>query len=218
MQKRIPLVLCFLLLISSQIAGKTVCHKMVMETEEKIHGITFKHILESGATIKEIYLINAASVAKDEYILRLEQAEKEERELCRKIEDDRMHARARFMSDSQLQIYQKLLSRNFMEIKQWLAKLDMPVVSNYYLFSADTIASKGAFESFKNDVFLKAQALLEEYNEQQDIVALQKLIEQYDQMPYRLERFFQKSVQQAIKHCDDTKILKELLSLLGPAD
>ena len=218
MHKRIPLVLYFLLLISLQTLAKSVCHKMVMETEEKINGITFKHILESGATIKEVYLIQSVPVLKDEYILKIEQAEKEEREIQRTIEHDRMHARARFVSDSQFHIYQKLLSTAFMEIKQWLAKLEMPVVSEYYMFSSDTIASKGAFESFKNDVFLKAQVLLEECNQQQDLAALQKLVEQYEQVPYRLERFFQKSVQQAIKHCDDTKILKELLSLLGPAD
>ena len=105
-----------------------------------------------------------------------------------------------------------------MEIKQWLAKLEMPTVSEYYQFSSDTIASKGAFESFKNDVFLKAQVLLDEYDEQQDSVNLQKLLDQYEKVPYRLERFFQNSVQQAINHCDDTKVLKELLSLLGSAD
>ncbi len=218
MHKRIPLVFYFLLLISSHIEAKSVRQKMVIETEEKIQQTIFKHILESGTTVREVYLINGAPVGKEEYRVLLEQAEQEERELQRKLEDDRQYAKAQFMSSSQLQIYKKLLSQSFLEIKQWLAKLDMPVVSNYYIFSPDTIASKGAFESFKNDIFLKAQILLEEYNEQQDAVHLQKLLEQYEQVPYRLEQFFQKSVQQAIKHCDDTKILKELLSLLGSTD
>ena len=218
MQKRIPLVFYFLLLISSDIAAKMVRQKMVMETEEKIQDITFKHIIESGTTVKEVYLINGLVVSKDEYTLRIEQAELQERQIFRKMEEDRLYAKASFMSTSQLQIYKKLLSKTFMEIKQWLAKLEMPIVSEYYLFSSDTIASKGAFESLKNDLFLKAQSLFDEYNEQQDAVLLQKLLEQYEKVPYRLERFFQKSVEQAINHCDDTKILKELLSLLGPTD
>ena len=218
MQKRIPLVFYFLLLISSEIAAKTVRQHMVIETEEKIHQTIFKYILESGTRVKETYLINGSLVSQEEYKLRIEQAEHEERLLLRKIEEYRLYAKAEFMSSSQLQIYKKMLSKNFMEIKQWLAKLEMPTVSEYYQFSSDTIASKGAFESFKNDVFLKAQVLLDEYDEQQDSVNLQKLLDQYEKVPYRLERFFQNSVQQAINHCDDTKVLKELLSLLGSAD
>lgn len=218
MHKRIPLVFYFLLLISSQIAAKTVRQKMVIETEEKIHGITFKHIIESGTLVKDVYLINSAQVSKEEYLIKIEQAEKEERAHHRALEEERMRTKAQFMSNSQLQIYQKMLSKTFMEIKQWLAKLEMPVISEYYVFSSDTISSKGAFESFKNDVFIKAQILLEEYNDQQDAACLQKFLEQYEQVPYRLERFFQKSVQEAIKHCDDTKTLKDLLSLIGSAD
>lgn len=218
MQKRIPLVFYFLLLISSCVVAKTFRQRMVIETEEKINQIIFKHIIESGVSVKDVYLINGVAVSKEEYAIRIQKAEQEEQEMCRKMEEERIYAKVEFISTTQLQIYKKMLSKTFIEVKQWLAKLEMPIVSEYYVFSTDTIASKGAFESFKNDLFLKAQSLFDEYTQLQDVLALQKLLDQYEKVPYRLERFFQNSVQQAINHCDDTKILKELLSLLGSAD
>jgi len=218
MQKRIPLVFCFLLLNLSHIRAKTVRQKMVIETEQNIQSVIFKHILEAGTTVKELHLIDGVQVSKDEYDCALDQAEQKERQLHRKIEEERNYAKVEFVSSSQLHIYKKLLSKIFAEIKQWLTRLDIPIVCQYYQFSVDTIPSKGAFEAFKNDLFFKAQVLLDEYNDQQDVVSLQKMLDQYEKVPYRLERFFQNSVQQAIDHCDDTKILKELLSLINPLD
>jgi hypothetical protein len=218
MHKRIPLVFYILLFIYPQILGKTVLQKMILETEEKIQEITFKHIVESGSVHKEIFLINNIPVLKSDYQARLEQAEKEEREYERKMESDLLHSRVQFASNTQLSIYQKMLSKIFINIKQWLAKLRIEAISSYYVFSPDTVSSRASFESFKDDVFMKAQQLMQEYMQLQDIDSLKKLFEQYEAVPQRLERFFQKSVQQAIKHCDDTKVLKELLEIIGAAD
>lgn len=198
------------------IMARYVRHVSVYLQEEVIQGTEFTNSTKSDrGKIEESFFINKIPVQKAEFYKELELAQlaqlRKEREKSERLAKNKIA----FVDSAQVAIVEKLINKRLQEITRVLEWLQHEQLKQYYVFHKDTVDSIQKLFDIKQFVSGFAVAELKQLVELNDMQKLQEMLDKIDQWPDRLEAFFQASVQYAIKHSDDTVMLKELLSVLS---
>lgn len=182
--------------------------------EQKFLGHTFKQVMISGNDEKDEFFIDNKAVHKAEYQERLEYAVKKEQD--DKLVAEQMQARTRlqFMQTMQIEIIAKLLDNLLADIAQGMQKIQNPALMKFYVFHNSTIDSAEQLSQLQTFVQQLDDSIAYKI-ENNDFDGLSMLYHKLELWPARLEKFFQDTVQSAIKKSDDTAMLKELLKLVS---
>jgi len=192
----------------------TVHHTMISVTEQKIMGHMFKHVITSGGAEKDEFFIDGYAVSKENYLKDVDRSLKREREEEMALQEQRCRSRVQFTDMVQVEIAAKLLHKVLTDVADWTTRVQSSALSKYFVFSDSTI------DSFDQLLQLKTFAeqlkpSIQKKIENNDFEGLNILYSKLEYWPSRLEKFFQDTVQNAIKKSDDTAMLKELLKLVS---
>lgn len=210
------MVVCVAIGYNFEIEARYVRHVSMFEQEEIIHGVSFAHsIISDQGMEKEEFFVDKIPVQKDEFYKELELAQLGDLRKEREKIESKKQSRIQVIDQAQLAIIEKLITKRLNEIKIALESLHHEQLKQYYVFQKNTVESWQKLLDFKQFIEYTASQELKALLEQHDMHGLQKMLDTIDSWPDRLDQFFKESVQNAIKNCDDTAILKELLTLLS---
>lgn len=214
MKKRVFSAFVLFLIVS--ICNSKQIEKFLSVTvlEEIVNGMRFAHRSDLiDGKIQEIWAINGQSVSYDDYLEALLDAEREERRKQRKLEDEKRRQEQEFKALSHANIVKKLIRIKISEVTQELTKINEPLLSAYLSFDESTIDSREALNDISY-IIEKARKNCQE-NVEVGFSQLQNTLASLEELPEKLRKFYQSSVNYAIKTCDDTRLLKDLLSLIS---
>lgn len=189
-------------------------HSMTSVTEQKVAGRIFKHVMTSGNASKDEFFIDGYAFDCQAYHDQLELAVKKEHEEQLAFQERAIRNRIECAHAMQMQIATKLLQNSIAQILALLQKIQNPALAQFFLFTPTTITSFDQLmqlQHFIEQVELSMKSKIE----QEDFEGLYLLHSKLEIWPARLEKFFQDTLQHAIKKSDDTTMLKELLSLVS---
>lgn len=203
------LIICF---ASAQIRAEMVHHTMISITEQKMLGHMFKHVMTSGSSEKDEFFIDGYAVIKENYYKEFEKIQKREWDELALQQENQRRARFEFAETVQMEVSAKLLDKVIVKTVDLLKKISNPSLEKFFIFTDITIESIDQLYQLKKFVD-QVQNSMKKIIETRDIESLHVLHKKLECWPARLEKFFQDTVQQAIRQSDDTAMLKELLSI-----
>lgn len=211
----LSLLLCAGFFTAIICASGYIRHQSSYLEEEFIGGIKFSYVLLSDCgKQKESFFINDLPVQQSQYNTQLEDAKlaqlRKEHERAQQQQKNNMT----FIDATQTAIIEKLITQCLTQIQKHLDALDHATLKKHYLFENTTINTPEKLQEIREYTQLRAKQELQEYTKQYDMLALQQLLKKIESWPELLEKFFQNTMQHAIKSSDDTATLKELLNLL----
>jgi hypothetical protein len=109
--------------------------------------------------------------------------------------------------------YQKVLRTKIAQIEQWLQKINQNNLDVLLQFGPSTIASQQDLECLRKEVLPRAKEVVVEGV----LVDLQAVCLQIDAIPNQLCDLFYTTAKHAITVCNDTKILRDLLTIVEQA-
>lgn len=194
--------------------AKVVERLTTVVTTELINGDRFCHKIETdGISSKEYWTINGVMVSQEHYDERALEAEKKERKMERAKEYQRLVAQTTFKQTVRAEITKKLLKNIVEELESLLSKLQQHSLEQYSIFSMATVPHAQAYRELKERIKEAQNALcLDPQDHAQEIADLYSYLEEW---PCKVQKFFESTVQEAIRRCDDTRVLKELLALVS---
>ncbi|MDP3787696.1 MAG: hypothetical protein Q8Q60_00080 [Candidatus Chromulinivorax sp.] len=208
------LILLYFVVAISLIDAGIVHHTLISVAEQKIMGHLLKHVMVSGGAEKDEFFIDGHTVTQDRYqqeFDRLQQKEREEELLQQQVA---RRSRIEFADAMQVEIAAKLLNKILAQITQIFTRINNPALIQFFVFSKGTIDSQDQLMQLR-DFTQQLQVSIQDKIVQQDFEGLHLLFTKLEHWPTRLEKFFQDTVQNAIKKSDDTIMLKELLKLVS---
>ena len=208
------LILLSLFFQMSLLDAGTMIHTLVSVTEHKVLGHSFKHVMTSGGADKDEFLIDGRKVSQEDYLTQLDAAQAQERHDDLMRQQAARRSRIEFADMMQVQIAAKLLNAIISEMLQLFDRIENPALAQFFVFSPQTIESQHQLVQLKNFV-QSLDASIDAKIEAYDFQGLSLLCNKLEFWPFRLEKFFQDTVQHAIKKSDDTIMLKELLKLVS---
>lgn len=189
--------------------------------EEQVDGKIFAHRSEvhldthrdaAGATRKEVWKIDGKEVSAQVYTEDILEAEKNERRVQRAQEEQACDATFAFKEKAQRTLVKKLLGKATQNLMRDIQTLERYNVGAYAVFSDATISAQG-YQELVTVLVPRAQALVVE--ECPDFTQLQELYRRLEPLQDRMKIFMRATIDRAIEKCDDTKILKDLLSFVS---
>lgn len=207
------ILLFFSMLVSFCDAG-IIHHTLISITEQKILNHNFKHVMTSGSLEKDEFSVDGYVVSQENYRSELDKALKKEHEQEVAEQQEQVRARLAFIEATQVQVVAKLLQKLLDKIGQLLHKISNPALENFFVFNGRTIDSAEQLGQLKNFTHQLVPSIQNKI-ENNDFEGLHLLYTKLEHWPSRLEKFFQDTVQSAIKKSDDTIMLKELLKLVS---
>ncbi len=214
MKKVIKLVCVSLLLIS--ICKSRFIEKSLSVTvlEESVNDMRFAHRTDIiDGKIQDIWAINGHAVPYDEYLDTILDAEREERRALRKLENEKRRQEAEFKISAQSNAIKKIIRIKINEIMHELAKVKEPLLAGYLKFDTSTFATQEDLDTV-SEIVENAKKKCQEGQELSYSI-LNESLASLEGLPEKLHKLYQDSVNYAIKTCDDTRYLKDLLSLIS---
>ena len=101
-----------------------------------------------------------------------------------------------------------------MQVVQLLERVQNPALEKFFIFTDSTIESRDKLLQLK-DFVEQLHSSVQRKVANNDFEGLNLLYTKLEYWPTRLEKFFQDTVQNAIRKSDDTIMLKELLKLVS---
>lgn len=210
--KKIFFLIIPLILPYSLVAG-VVHHVMISTTEQKMLGHTFKHVITSGSAEKDEFFIDGYTVTKENYHKDFNRIQKKEWDELAMQQENQRRARIQFAELVQIEVTTKLLDTVVNHIQNFLAKSCNPALEKFFVFTSATIESFDQLNQLK--IFMdQLQDSIKKIVESKDVESLNIICHNLERWPGRLEKFYQDTVQQAIRQSDDTAMLKELLTMV----
>lgn len=207
-------VICVWLIVLNNLYAGITSHRLVSITEQKVMGHIFKHVMTSGNIQYDEFFKDGKSIAEELYYQELEIAQKQEWQMEQARQESERRSRLVFVDTTQVQIASKLLDTLLQQIKQLFNRIENPALESFFIFHKNSIESFDQLMQLK--VFVQQlQSSIDQKVENRDFDGLYLLFSKLEFWPDRLEKFFQDSVQNAIKKSDDTAMLKELLQLVS---
>lgn len=207
----IVFVVLFISVCNSKIVEKSLS---VTVLEESINGMRFAHRSDIiDGNIKDIWAVNGHSVSYDDYLEALLDAEREEMRTLRNFQNEKRRHEAEFKCEAQKNTFKKLIRIKIQEIFDELAKVKEPLLEHYLLFDVQTIASSEDLQKI-SILVNEAEKKCKEGKESSCSV-LKECLSSLEEIPGRLHKLYQDSISHAIKTCNDTRSLKDLLSLIS---
>ncbi len=209
------MIVC-LSLLSSSLDARTIKKRIaVYYLEEEVNNTMFTYRLDSfDSVLKESYSINSKGVNHEEYEESILNAEKEERRKERQKERDRRILTEQLSTIARVVKTKEDLAVLIHTIEELFYKIADYSLESYLIFDAHATLSLTEFNTLRTEYIAHAKKLLQENNKQSDIKALQEAIEQLKPYSEKLADLFYATVESAITKCNDTKVLKKLLTLI----
>ncbi len=183
--------------------------------EELVNALTFTHeLLIDNMTKKERYAIDGKEVTSTEFEERLSQAEKEERKKKRQRQQEerlKLHE-ARYRGS--VKISQKDLALVLLELDTELNRLMDERLKPFLVFPAPALASEKELMELKEEHLPKAKALQNHSSDLLDITLLTTTLTSMKKAVTAVKETFIETVSNALEKADDTRLLKDLLTLL----
>ena len=211
--KNITLVVSAIALLNGLILAGPIKTTIISTTEQVHNSTSFKHIITSNKLTEEFF-VNNIPVLQEEYYKKLDDAEQKERKHARDQEIAERREKIEFMVNAQNKINARLILQIADKIETATAKLQHPALEQYLLFSRETIPSQHELDELvKVITYIKKEIarLIETYDSER----LQFYENKLSPYPEKLELLFRSSINEAIKTCDSTSTLKELLTLVA---
>lgn len=208
------LIVLFFSMLASICNAGIIHHTLISITEQKILHHNFKHVMTSGSVEKDEFSVDGYVVSQENYTIELDKALKKEHEQEVAQQQEQVRARLAFIDATQVQIVAKLLQKLLDNTAQLLHKVSNPALEKFFVFSGRTIDSAEQLAQLKNFTQQLVPSIQNKI-ENNDFEGLNLFYTKLEHWPARLEKFFQDTVQSAIKKSDDTVMLKELLKLVS---
>ena len=203
------------MVLSMQIFYAGIIHHTFVSTcEQKVMGHLFRHVMTSSHAQSDEYFIDNKKVTQERYLQELETLQKQEREKEYEQQLTARRTRIEFAEMMQVEIAAKLLRKTASQLMVAIERVQNPTLEKFYVFTDTTIHSYEQLMQLKNFI-LQLDTVIDDKIAEYDFQGLQTLYNKLEHWPSRLEKFFQDTIQHAIKKSDDTIMLKELLKLVG---
>ena len=190
----------------------TAHHTMISMTEQKMLGHIFKHVMTSGNADKDEYFIDGQTVSSENYHKEFEKLQKREWDEQALQQENQRRSRLQFSEMIQVEITAKLLNNIVNNVIDILDHIYNPALEKFFVFTDQTVESIDQLSQLK--LFVEqVKHSMKKRVESNDIESLHMLYVKLENWPIRLEKFYQSTVQRAIRQSDDTATLKELLAL-----
>jgi hypothetical protein len=214
MKKRI--VIGFISFLIYSVCNSRQIEKCLSVTvlEETVNGVRFAHRSDLvDGKVQEVWAINGRSVSYNDYLDAILDAEREERRKQRKLDDEKRRQEQEFKALAQINTLKKLIKIKINETMQELIKVNEPLLARYLTFDESTFASEEALK----DIYYVIEEARRKCQESFEVSTsmLHDVLTSLERLPARLQKLYQDSVNYAIKTCDDTRYLKDLLSLVS---
>lgn len=172
---------------------------------------------------------NEEEVFADEYEKRMFLAEKEELEIAKEEEErikqeeedkrlllleQKKKEEELFLLQARLQTLKKLVWLELEMVEKSFSKLDKYDLEQYFVFEDETFSSIQSLCDVKVSLVNQARELSIRAEEDLDKDELKNVLTRLEVVPDKVERFFRQSVKYSISQCNDTRRLKELLTLI----
>ncbi len=200
--------------------------KFILRDGEKIFAEKYQNV---NGQITENWYVSGVETDKEDYFKQMENAdaaektiEKEDREKKRQEEEEKKRqfleekerVEKEFRRTTRLYALKKLVDLELIGVQKAFKNLDKYDLQDYFVFEQDTFNSEFVLENVKVGLVNRAKEIAIRSFDELKKGELKTILEELEVVPAKVERFFRKSVQYAINKCNDTKRLKELLSLI----
>lgn len=210
------LIGCFVGCAITALPAREIEELAVYYKKEVIGGMSFVYREDiANGVKKEAWTVDGKPVESQDYEESLLDAEKEVRRQERRVADGRRKRHQEMRLSSSFQLQKKLLRLQIEQVEVVLKSFDDHRLTPFLSFDKEKTLSQKEFESLDQTVLDQAKKLLYTADKEVDLPALAAMIEKFDMLPTRLQDLFHVTVNNAIKRCDDTKVLKELLGVLS---
>jgi hypothetical protein len=193
--------------------GREVEELSVYYKKETISGTEFVYREDvASGTRKETWSVNGKVVAVYEYEEAFLEAEKELRREELRAEQERRRERQNAQLTVTADLYKKVVRIHIDRVEYVLNRCRDQRLEPFLQFGMNGALTTVEFDEIM-DTIAAAKKLLDTRGD--DLIESLKAIEvKLEPLPDKLEKLIQLSVDHAVKYCDDTKVLKELLGLV----
>ncbi len=205
----------FLISLTTFSLPATVTKQLMTFVVEEVHnGTSFKHLtdIENGSK-KESFFVNNKSVGPFEYEDTLLNAQKEETKKERKkTQEDRIRM-YETQYKARVKIAQSDLKQALSTLENELVQLADERIKPFIVYKNDTVSSADQTAAIKEKLIPDARKLAES-SPDIDIKKINDMTAELRSLIARVHETFVVAVNNGINKADDTKLLKELLTLL----
>lgn len=208
-------ILLFIMSLSSGIIAKSyISEHSVMSSSMNVNGKEFKHTKKNdNGILSEEFLIDSVPVEQDEYFNTLNSVKLDFMNQVSKDDNKRDLERLSMRHEIQTSLRTKVIQTSLLDLENSLKILERSILQPYLIFDSKGIKSKTDIEIIKN----RAESIRKDLKgllNRHDLVAMHNIEQELDVLIDQVQVCLKKSIQNATRTCDDTKVLKELLTML----
>lgn len=175
--------------------------RLFLRRKKNIDGVRTDHWFIDGQSVERtLFETQYADAAAQEALAELYAEEKAYEE------------EQQFLFDSRKALYKKMLVASQKESADNIRQCNAFDLRRFFVFSDETFSSEEAFDQVV--VFVEA-SLEERISSIESLNELQELLVKFDDIAKKLQKFFKATVERAINESSDTRVLKNLLSLVS---
>ncbi len=194
-------------------------------TEQAVDGATFVHRVDLNNGVRsERWMINGSQVPEDAFEHELAEAQQRawlaERVQQRAREREQEEVRRQesiFYFQAQRALARKQLVLVICDVESALERVRDERIARYHAFSPETIAEQEELDELRTQLLADARLLLNDDDDEEPTACevFRETAEQLEPYIERLHGLYRATVKRAIDVCDDTRMLKELLTLVS---
>jgi hypothetical protein len=209
------LLLVILMNSISFIAARKVEKSLsVYVIEETVNGDRFTHRSDFiDGKSHEIWAINNQQVPQEEYEEAILNAEREERRSARKAQEEKRKQEQEFKALAHYNLVKKCVKLQSADIAREVSKVREPLLASFLKFNESSISSEALLYELEQEL-IQVDKICHGSNFA-EIKQLEGMLEKFEPYPEKLTKLYQDSINHAIKTCDNTRTLKELLTLVS---
>lgn len=195
------------------LAGRSIELSSVTLQKEIINNITFiqRHETINGIA-KHAWFINGQVVEQEEFDTEILEAEKEEQRIAREHHYRSLVEQQQYKEKHMRRGYEKLLTKSIEHVEQILHKIDALHLDQFLFFNPKTYATRENYDTIRAQLIPDAYEMLQNFGTHFDKQKIQEMVQKLDETSELVRTLIHDSIEYAIAHCDDTKVLKELLA------
>ena len=201
--------------------------KFNLEDDQMIFTEKYQNL---NGKVTESFSVNDQWITKEEFSKKFVWAESEEKRIERETQErkkqeeelkqkellaQKKEEEEKFIQEAKIEGMKKLVKLELQNVENSFVKLDKYKLDNYFMFEENTFFNEDILNESKIGLVAQARGITIKNTEELDSNELKETLSKLEVLPDKIERFFRQSVRFAINQCNDTKRLKELLSLIS---
>lgn len=186
--------------------------------KETIHGQTFIYREDTiNGKKKCSWTVDGNAVDASDYEEALLEAEKEVRRQARQKEEENRVREWDLQLQAMVALVKKQVHLKITAIEAELQRIDDQRLKPFLLFENHTLASQEALDTIVRELIPGAKKIVADSGDvgREGLHELNSYADRLEGISERVRDFFYASVNNAINHCDDTRLLKEFLNLIS---